>query len=297
MATSTPGNWNCLCGSVEKGQGINWQSWIWNDSNEMSVYGGFLEDKTSIVEGTIYAILECLEVCKNNNIMYINLWVLSGGLKLILKEAKQNSRLKRRLFDELNSLGKSGSVRIHFIERGSDCEECCAFKDDIKGLSWPTMEPWTIKRKWLKKKAKSLMVEEWNAQWAAEQTCRQTKRFWPSVDLEVSRCLLKMSREDLSKVIQVVTGHGWNRYHLCTIGKETIDICRLCGNCVEDTWHLLNNCPGLLVVRRDLCKGGRVKWPQDLSRLPQLSIDFLFDPDADIKEWVNCHALPLVRSE
>ena len=131
-----------------------------------------------------------------------------------------------------------------------------------------------IERGWLTK--------EWNNRWNKETSCRQTKRCWPTINWGTSREVRTLGRDDLAKMIQIVTGHGFNKYHL---GKEAgVEIlgCRFCeDNVREDTWHIANECKSLDSFRRGKEGTGiKLNYPRDVMRLTRLfgDIDSLFHP-------------------
>ena len=72
------------------------------------------------------------------------------------------------------------------------------------------------------------LTKEWNNKWVNEPTCRQTKRFWPSIDWNASKEIRTLGRENLSKMLQIVTGHGFNKYHLGKEDGTVIMGCRFC---------------------------------------------------------------------
>ena len=159
------------------------------------------------------------------------------------------------------------------------------------------MEPQTIRKTVFDKMVKNKWIEEWQEVWDAETTCHQTRAFWPDIDLESSKKVISLKREDLSKVVQIITGHGRNKYHLCVSGEITDDICRVCGKDIEDTWHLINNCSGLNEARRVFFRDGQWSGPQDAHRLPHFPIDFLFDPEAHSKEVVDATRSPSIINQ
>ena len=84
-------------------------------------------------------------------------------------------------------------------------------------------------------------------------------------------------------MIQIVTGHGFNNFHLSKIEASHDPLCRFCLEEDEETWHVVMECVALEEVRyRFLTEGNSVsnlKLPEDLLRLPDLfdHIGSLFD--------------------
>ena len=73
-------------------------------------------------------------------------------------------------------------------------------------------------------------------------TCKQTKKFLPEINLKMSAITCTLDRETLSKTIQLLTGHGYNRHHLRILGLCEDEICRYCLEEDELTWHIVAEC-------------------------------------------------------
>ena len=63
--------------------------------------------------------------------------------------------------------------------------------------------------------------------------------------------VLKLNREELSRVIQIITGHGFNLYHQGLQGVVEDDECRFCMEKPEEVQHILFTCQGLDWIRRN----------------------------------------------
>ena len=135
------------------------------------------------------------------------------------------------------------------------------------------------------------MIGKWNGEWSqggnANPTCRQSRRFWPSINLETSKELIKLDRENLSRVIQIISGHGFNKHHQAVTGRTVDEECRFCLEEDEETWHVVMECPALASVRNSVFESNaeevfNIKLPEDIPRLScflsKASIDSLFCP-------------------
>ena len=131
------------------------------------------------------------------------------------------------------------------------------------------------KFKCVKDAASRYFISQWNKQWSGLDTCRQSKRFWPAVNVETSKFLLKLSKKQLNKITQLVTGHGFNNYHLNLKDPSRDPNCRFCGEEVEDSWHLVMECHHFNRIRFETVAHGRTSirdllLPDDLVHLPKL---------------------------
>ena len=128
-------------------------------------------------------------------------------------------------------------------------------------------------RKSLKALIAAGVNREWNKRWQEEETCRQTKQWFPVIRPNMSAWLLTLGRRALSEHILVFTGHNfWNR-HNWLIDKArlkrgeieeqdlTPPFCDLClkevpevwtndlVEYVQTTWHIFTECEALAVIR------------------------------------------------
>ena len=164
--------------------------------------------------------------------------------------------------------------------------------NDLKRAHMPEVIKTDYRNEELKKKFNDIKQEEWSETWSREPTCRQTRLFWPQPDPEISKCVLDMDREDLSKIIQMTTGHGFNKYHQSLVtGIDQDKSCRFCNLNVEESYHIINDCPSLSAVRAKFWdKAGQSswKWPTDIPRLrgffSEEPLVSLFDPGQRIND-------------
>ena len=96
------------------------------------------------------------------------------------------------------------------------------------------------------------LIKLWDNRWKALETCRQTKLFFPIVNIPRSKKLLRLSRQDLGLLIQVATGHGYNNYHHGKINPGVDPTCRLCLEEDETVHHIVADCPALAAPRFEL---------------------------------------------
>ena len=64
---------------------------------------------------------------------------------------------------------------------------------------------------------------------------------------------MELHRKELGLLIQLCTGHNYLNYHQHLVYQELEDdLCRLCLEDTEDSWHLLAECPVLGRIRREV---------------------------------------------
>ena len=100
--------------------------------------------------------------------------------------------------------------------------------------------------------------------WTGERHCKQwlkypdhklARKLVKKPPYALSKSLLQIDRIKLRRAITLITGHGWFRKHLRTVGLYNGEItCRLCKQDDETASHILLECPAL-VRKRILLSG------------------------------------------
>ena len=84
----------------------------------------------------------------------------------------------------------------------------------------------------------------WKEEWINNPTCRLSKNFLPYPDKNKSKELLKLSRSQMRRLLELITGQ--NNLNYVQSKKFPGDISELCRFCEEEDKtfeHLLNECP------------------------------------------------------
>ena len=123
----------------------------------------------------------------------------------------------------------------------------------------------------------TIILRKWNESWKSRKDCRQTKIFFPEVDISKSAKFMKMSREHVSRIVRAITGHDFRRKHEGLVKNGGDTNCRFCREETESSSHIIIDCPRLALKRSHYFKR-----PLGLSITPdwepkQLAA-FLLDP-------------------
>ena len=93
----------------------------------------------------------------------------------------------------------------------------------------------------------------WNAEWSNDPTCRLSKNFLPSPNKNKSKEILKLSRYQMRRLLELITGQNNLNYVQSKIFPgEVSELCRFCEEEDETFEHLLNECPCFITYRRDI---------------------------------------------
>ena len=81
--------------------------------------------------------------------------------------------------------------------------------------------------------------------WKSGKDCKHSKALMEGPQQGRATKLLSMSRQQLSVVVGMLTGHLGLNGHLSKIGKDINPLCRICLNGNEPVEHLLCECESL----------------------------------------------------
>ena len=89
----------------------------------------------------------------------------------------------------------------------------------------------------------------WDRRWRSLKTCSQTKSWFPFLREDRSPLICRLSRTDFGLMIHFITGHNYLRRHRKVMGLGEDTSCRLCGEGIEDSLHLWENCKATIDLR------------------------------------------------
>ena len=171
--------------------------------------------------------------------------ILTDSKALIsqLRGSRCGSTLVKDCWELLNTLATNNSVLVAFDKSKQDSNWCEASRLAKLALTgdYDPPDEMPIQPIALKGLINAHMIRNWNQSWQRPDPrgfqYRQTRRFWPVVDLNTSKSLLKLDRITLSRIIQLCTGHGYNAYHLSLANPSRDRECRYCLEDEEETWQ------------------------------------------------------------
>ena len=96
------------------------------------------------------------------------------------------------------------------------------------------------------------MIEKWNDRWENGKDARQTRIFFPTVNLSKSNKIRKMSKTNLCSMVRALTGNDFRRRHQSLVTGLDQGNSRLCNTEEESSDHIINCCPRLTVLRVEI---------------------------------------------
>ena len=134
----------------------------------------------------------------------------------------------------------------------------------------PTVHGIMLPYSHFKNQVTNVTYKLWADEWSRQQTCRLSKNFLPFPCKRKSKEILKLSRSQMRRLLELITGQNNLNYVQSKIYPGVVsELCRFCEEEDETFAHLLNECPCFLTARRDILKNvpiiNTLKWkPQTL---------------------------------
>ena len=221
----------------------------------------------TVFQAEIVAILRASDALMNKDEQKIVIRIDSQAAILALKANIVNSALVLECLKNLNALGTKNKIQLQWIKShvghlGNEEADMLAKKGAELVLVGP--EPFLpVSSAIFKKKTNNNLISKWNSIWNSLKSCRQTKLWMPVCSNKIEKALKNLSRQDLGRLVQFITGHCNLMKHKSLQDKQTESTCRLCKEEEETPWHLVTVCPLLMKHRLNIFDGHilfKVKW-------------------------------------
>jgi ribonuclease HI len=171
---------------------------------------------------------------------------------------------------KLHHLAQKNKVSVHWTKAhvGTYGNEAA---DNLAKYGALTMGPTRFNYKKTLKQTKEMVKKFfdflWYKRWTQSIPYRQSKLWFPWPNPELSHQILCLSRVSAGNVMRFCTGFNNLAYHTFNKKEVNSDLCRLCGEFTEESWHLANFCPAI----QDTIRSCFASWgPQYQWKLPEL---------------------------
>ena len=249
-----------------------------------------LPDKCSVFQAEIFAINQAALILQRLGYpKYIKFFVDSQAALMALDNKSVTSRLVGDTVHNLNLIPASTRlvwIKAHVGHEGNERADVLA----KEGTSLPTPQPLALPKQATKTAIKFAIDEIWCLQWSRYQDGRQSKQFFSLPDRAKAKYCYHLNRQDLGRVIRLITGHNNLFYHRSNVDKtnSTSPLCRFCSEERETFYHFATNCPCFRLSRfqffqNDSCfNNGKwsVRQILEFSRIPSIdaALGGSFDP-------------------
>ncbi len=233
-------------------------SWVATEGNYIMAEGYDSAKEISIYTAELLAIQEALRWLKDRLplVKKVVIWSASKGAVSSLNGYKTKNSMAIETMYLLRELTACMSVQIKWVKGHSNCTgneyaDLLARKGAEEARMVSYSSPYVaLPPKQVKKAISNAVLRKWQARWDNTQTCKVSHLFKPNVGNEY--VITKLSLEEISKLSQIITGHGLFKRHM-RHWNEIDDIsCALCGEDQEYSWHLWEYCPSLITERKHI---------------------------------------------
>ncbi len=156
----------------------------------------------------------------------------------------------------LRSLGTNTLIDICWVKGhsnnvGNDMADMLAKRGMEEAESLLFSRPYMpVSQRQIKQTLRHLTLDKWQQAWDMVPDCKISHLFRPIVGQK--KHIVHLSFGELSKLAQIVTGHGLFKKHLRHWNVVGDIQCSLCGEDLESSWHLWDMCPRLVTERNRL---------------------------------------------
>ena len=186
---------------------------------------------------------------------FLKIFCNSQAALRALESRTVNSNLVKETIEILSQLAKSGIIvrlvwiKAHVDHLGNERADRLAKEGTRQDLS---VQLTALKPKiHVHNLIDRAVLKEWDTSWKECGKARQTKQFFSTTGHGRSKCLLKLNRRDLSRIISATTRHGPFGYFQNLFDPEVNPLRRFCGEVPETFFHLTTDCPSFLETRAD----------------------------------------------
>ena len=212
-----------------------------------------LKNWNSVFQAEIYAIDKSCCLLRDLDVKDVTIFSDSmSGLQALDGTQTRSKTIKN--LDSLNLLGQRCKVELAWV-RGHDNNTGNEIADYL-AKTGSTNETNIVElpppKSIAKMKIKEAMYKQWKERWLLTNTSRQTKIFFPNIDVKKSGAIINLDRKTLGMMIQVLTGHNHLKYHQSKIDALQQDTsCRFCLEEEETSAHLILTCPRFWYARME----------------------------------------------
>ena len=215
---------------------------------DISIHGfSFLGEQTTVYQSELHAIIEATQSLleegpqdKTINYYIDNQSAIKGSYQVKNKQVLEGKNL-------LNSLAANNKVQLFWIpghsgHMGNEVADRLAKLGVRSTVNGPQpiipVSDASIKgdiKDWCKRKHQEI--------WTNRHNCRQTRMMLPVISSKTWPQLTKLSRQNIKRATQMLTGHATLQRHLFLMKIEDDPTCQNCLEEEETVEHFLTECP------------------------------------------------------
>ncbi len=213
-------------------------------------YSCKLDSKETPLGAEIFALLQAGRKVKDLNPKEKVITIVSDSVNALnrMNAVRISNKPQRECIEIWKELQESNTIKFRWTKSHSGMEgnELADTLAKEGAHSTELGMPGRSTVKMVAREAKLQAKIEWIEEWQKDPTyCRQTKLWLTVLDAIKIAQLLKLDKQTLSRLIQLITGFNHMNNHTARKAVDAdlgADKCRLCKAGVEDAWHLATQC-------------------------------------------------------
>lgn len=230
---------------------------IYINGNEFCYESIRLSENNTVYQAEVFAIKQAIMTLTNFNrpdLQYIKLFSDSQAALLSLAQWKMKSKLVVDTVMALNTLGKRcirlelNWIKAHHNYEGNERADELARNAVYNNIIRFDINP---PHSYFKKKLWEQVYAIWTDRWTEDKTCRMTKFFFPYCHKGKAKEILKLSRKQSRRLIEIVTGQN-DLHYINNKVMNTDTLCRFCEEEEETFDHLVTECPCFYTQRTEI---------------------------------------------
>jgi ribonuclease HI len=216
-----------------------------------------IPDYCSVFQAEVIALKQAAEILSVNGISGKDIHILTDSQAAVraLSSSYVKSCVVQSCIISLNEISKNNRIQVVWIPGHNGYKGNCVADELARNGSAletvTTSESINIPIRSCKTMIDKKFLAIAKSRWQTEPACNMTKTLWPQYDNKRSQTLINLNRQNISKVVGLITGHTILGKHGRRLNIPSSDLCRHCEDEEEDvsTTHLLCHCSALAKSR------------------------------------------------
>jgi ribonuclease HI len=218
-----------------------------------------LNDNATVFQAEITAIKQVADYLSAvKGVKFVKILVDSQAALLALENKQVKATSVLEAMQSLEQLSQSGAVvrlawvKAHIGTEGNELADSAAKQGGLDEMGTNKRIFLAMSKAELKTSLDTAIRDSWTQRWQEQDKYRMTKQFLTSPNKQAGKRACNLSKSSLSRLIQLITGHNFLSYFQFKLDPTINPLCRMCSEENETFYHLLIDCPALVMLRREM---------------------------------------------